>query len=354
MVLFHTQYPRTIPARRPTNFEPPSVRYSLRWRKPVPELVADWFGIQDAEPGSPAGRNFLDNLRNAMSGHLRPDATEVMVCPEDETGRPAVVVVAYWTSASAHARWSSRSEWAPWWNAPSRMDDGVGYWRETIACPYERHETVFSRDYYRIGLGRTPDTEIVQITDNGYFGAARDRLPISAVDQLASPLGTHVSYDPGLDPQGRRVLVLTPLNTTMIRSGQFWHDSEPEQAEDYEKALQPKLDRGMDYLARNEDTGCVYLRKLVNLDDNLHRRRETSVYAAFQEFAGLESWAEDHPTHNAIYGHQIAMGKKYGARRDVVTWHEVFVLPANNRFEYINCAPGTGMTRVGPMLTICK
>jgi aldoxime dehydratase len=75
------------------------------------------------------------------------------------------------------------------------------------------------------------------------------------------------------------------------------------------------------------------------------------VYAAFQDYAGLELWAGDHPTHQAIYEHQIAMGRKYGPRRDVITWHEAFVLPANNRFEYINCAPRTGMTRVGPLVS---
>jgi aldoxime dehydratase len=349
--IFHPVYERVISARRPPNFTPPSVRYSLRWRRPVPELVADWFGIQGPELGSPASRDFVERIRTALSGDFSPDAIEIMVCPRDEAGQPVTIVVAYWTSTSAQANWSVGGDWAQWWESPDRLHDGVGYWRETLVCPYDRFETIYSQNTYRIGFGRTPGSEIVKITDNGYFGAARDRLPISAVDEVKSPLGVAVRYDDSIDPRGRRVLVFTPLNTLVMRSGQFWHNSELEQAQDYESSLRPKLDRGMDYLAAHPDTGCIYLRQMINVEDDFRQRRETSVYAAFQDYAGLELWAGDHPTHQAIYEHQIAMGRKYGPRRDVITWHEAFVLPANNRFEYINCAPRTGMTRVGPLVS---
>lgn len=350
MDIFEPTYERTVAARRPPNFTPPSVRFSLRWRRPVPELVSDWFAVQGAAPDSPASVEFVARLREAFGRPHGPEAFEVMVCPRDEAGQPATVVVAYWTSTSAHGWWWVRAGLAPWWGSVDRERETVGYWRETIVCPYDRHETIFSKSDYRIGLGRTPDTEIVKITNNGYSGAARDRIPITAVDEIESPLGVAVHYDDAIDPRGRRLLSFLPLNTLVMRSGQYWHDSEPEQAKDYEDALRPKLDRGMDYLAHHPDTGCVYLRQLTNVDDDFTPRRETSVYAVFQDYAGLESWAADHPTHHAIYDHQIAMGHKYGPRRDVITWHEAFALPANNRFEYINCAPGTGMTRVGSLL----
>ncbi len=351
MKVFHPTYERVLRARRPDDFAPPSVRYSLRWRRPVPALVADWFGLQGPQPGAAASQHFVAHMRDAFSDACPPEAFEVMVCSHDEAGQAATIVVGYWTSTLAHATWSHNSRWARWWHSQDPGADGVGYWRETLICPYDRHETIYSQDSYRIGLGRTPGTEIVQITDNGYSGAARDRFPITAVEDIASPLGVAVRYDESINPRGRRVFVLNPLNTLVMRSGQFWHDSEPEQAEDYESALRPKLDRGMDHLAAHPDTGCIYLRQMTNVDTDFRQRRETSVYAAFQDYAGLESWAADHPTHHAIYGHQVAMGHKYGARRDVITWHEAFALPANNRFEYINCAPGTGMTRVGP---ICR
>lgn len=41
------------------------------------------------------------------------------------------------------------------------------------------------------------------------------------------------------DPQGRRVATVVPHNFAIVRSGQFWHESEPDQAQDYEKSLRP-------------------------------------------------------------------------------------------------------------------
>ncbi|RBQ18004.1 phenylacetaldoxime dehydratase [Spongiactinospora rosea] len=348
---YHITYERSIPERRPDGFQPKNARWSLRWRRPTPTLIAEWLGVQGVEPGGAAARDFLTALRTSMDVPDGPEAWEVFFCPQDETGRPAVVAVAYWTSATAHAAWSCGSRWAGWWHSPARLEDGVGYWRETIVCPYERHETIYSQPHYRIGLGRTRESETVEITTNGYFGAMRDRIPLSAIDPLESPLGVEVVQGPPLDPRGRRIIVHSPLNTSVIRSGQFWHDSEPEQAADYEDALRPKLDRGMDHLEEHASTGTIFLRRLTNLDEHGEPRRETSIYAVLQDIAGLEEWAARHATHKAIYKHQIAKGLEYGPRRDVITWHEVFVLPENNRFEYVNCAPGTGLTRIGPWTT---
>ena len=70
-------------------------------------------------------------------------------------------------------------------SAPARCSaDPIGYWKETIAVPYDRHETIYSAPNYRIGLARTPGSSIESMTTNGYFGAARDRIPISAIDPL--------------------------------------------------------------------------------------------------------------------------------------------------------------------------
>lgn len=66
MHAFHPTYERTLPARRPHDFTPPSVRYSLRWRRPVPELVVDWFGLQGPQPGSGMSRRFADRMRTAF------------------------------------------------------------------------------------------------------------------------------------------------------------------------------------------------------------------------------------------------------------------------------------------------
>lgn len=342
----HPTYTRTIPARKPPGFRPAALRATLRWRRPIPYLIAEWFGVQNVEPGDGHATAFVERLLGTFAGEHGPEAFEVLDCPVDEAGMPAVVVVGYWTSVDSHARWSRDPVWSCWWKSDDRLGDAVGYWRETLMCPYERHETVLSHDQYRFGIGRVRDTEIAHMSETGYFGAARDRIPASAFDELKSPLGVDVQLGGDTDPRGYRLIVSTPSNMTVIRSGQFWEDSEPEQTEDYENGLRPKLEKSLDYLSGDPRSGCIYLRRLQSLDVERRPRRETSVYAVFQDFAGLERWTADHTTHQLIHRHQIASGKRYGTRRDLVTWHEAFVLPPDNRFEYINCAPGTGMTRV--------
>lgn len=311
MEFFHPTYPRVIPARRPPGFQPHTGRWSLRWRRPVPTLIADWYAIQGAQPDSAAAKQFLRRITAAFAGSGGPEAFEVMACPVDEAGQPALIVVAHWTDTSDHAAWSARNEWATWWESEDRLGERFGYWRETVLCPYERHETVYSHNHYRIGFARTPDAELVGMTDNGYFGAARDRIPASAIDELRSPLGAAVVPPKSIDPRGHRLLALTPINTTVVRSGQYWQDSEPDQANDYETGLRPKLDRGMNHLAANSNSGCLYLRRLVNLDDHQRERKETSIYAVFRDLSspGTVDSPPRHPPSDsrtrARVGHQI-------------------------------------------------
>jgi aldoxime dehydratase len=352
MSQYHVEYPRTVAERRPPDFTPAVPRYSLRWNHPVPLLVAQYFGLQGQEVDGAKAQDFLALLERSFAQPHGPEAFEIFTCPADEVGQPATVVVAYWTDASSHARWRTRSTFEDWWRSSDRLHDGVGYWRETILCPYDRHETVYSGPNYRIGFGRTRDVDVVPITTNGYFGAARDRIPLSAIDTLESPLGVGLERSHDVGTVGRRLAVVTPHNMAVLRSGQFWHDSEPEQADDYEQAMAPKLDRGMEYLAGRDELGCVFLRRLTNVSPDLVNRRETSVHCAIQDWRGLEEWSENHPTHHAIFNHAIAMGRKYGAKRDVVTWHEALILPYGNIFEYVNCAEGTGLTSLGAAMVL--
>jgi aldoxime dehydratase len=350
--VFELSYPRSVPVRRPDGHVPAAPRFSLRWHHPVPTLICDYFGLQGAAPGSAKAEEFLAEMRRWFGEPNGPAAHEAMSCT-DETGRPAVIVVAYWTCPAEQAAWSASSSWRSWWNDPARVAEDVGYWHELMVCPYDRHETIYSDPGYRIGLGRTPDTSLVPITTNGYFGAARDRIPLSAIDELTAP--AIPARQPGRSSAGRRVSVALPHNLTILRSGQFWHDSEPEQAADYELTLRVKLERGMDHLEERPDSGCLYLRRMTNLSDTGlsytgEPRRETSIYAVFASLNDLESWAASHETHLQIYRHAIAMKRRYGDRRDVVTWHELFVMPGGTLFEYLNCADGTGLLPYLPHL----
>ncbi|KAG6003032.1 hypothetical protein E4U21_002420 [Claviceps maximensis] len=74
--------------------------------------------------------------------------------------------------------------------------------------------------------------------------------------------------------------------------------------------------------------------------------RETSVTAYFRSLGHLETWASRHPCHLAVHAAAMRHAKRFGDDRGLRTWHEVSVLKAGEAtFEYIHCAPGTGVLR---------
>jgi aldoxime dehydratase len=339
---YDLEYTRTLPARRPEGHVPAAPRYAVQWDAPVHTLVCDWFGLQGETLPLPAQLGFFDQARRAFVEADGPDSFEIMRCT-DEGGLLNAIAVAYWLDPVRHARWERTSNLMRWFKAPERLTGPHGAWRETLSTPFDRHETIFSEPSYTAGVGRTAGARLGPITTNGYFGAARDRLPISAIDPLESPFGDRL---PSAAPQagfGQRLAVAVPPNVVSLRSGQYWAHAEGEQLDDYENNMRPRLMAGMAHLTRHrESTQTLSLRIMTNLDPDGSERRETSVYAQFLSLAPLEAWAKDHQTHHAIYKHAIAMNRLHKAERQFVSWHELFVLP-RAEFEYVNCAPGTGL-----------
>jgi aldoxime dehydratase len=343
-MVFHVEYPRIIPERKPPGHKPAAPRYTLRWQSPVETMVSEYYGIQKVGLTWNEQFEFFKQVEVSLTDPDGPAAHEIMRFV-DEAGETNAVVVAYWLDATRHARWSQVAEFPQWFSASARCSAGpIGYWRETIAVPYDRHETIYSAPNYRIGLARTPGSSIESMTTNGYFGAARDRIPISAIDSLESPLMGSPPKPREITSRGRRLRVATPHNMTALRSGQFWAGAGAEQNEDYLKNLQPKLMRGMNHLLdHKKETGTLALRVMTNVDNDGADRAETSVLAYFLSLGQLEDWAKSHETHLDIYHHAIAMNRKFKEKREVVTWHEVFIMPATASFEYVNCHPKTGV-----------
>lgn len=340
---FHIDYPRTLPEQRPPGHQPAVPRYTLRWDRPVNRVISAYFGLQGPILPWSEQDAFFTRLRQAFKCLDGPEAHEILR-NRDEAGYINAILIAYWTDPNAYARWHQHSEFSIWFNSPSRLNGPYGYWRETLDVHYDRHETIYSENDYPIGLGRCPGTQVVSMTTNGYFGAARDRFPVSAIDALPSP-GVLKRRPPGsIETHGRRLHAGVAHNMTAIRSGQYWARAQKEQFEDYQESLQPKLMEGMRYLIENkEQTGTLSLRVMTNLDNDGRERHETSVNAYFVELANMEKWAAHHPTHHKIYQHAIAKNREYGKDREVVTWHEVFVLTGGIPFEYVNCHPETGI-----------
>ena len=170
-MVFEVSYERTIPARRPDGHVPAAPRYALRWHKPIVAIVSDYFAIQAPDLSWGQQQEFFERARQSFATNDSPDSFEIMRATDKNQSINAIVV-AYWVDPVKHARWSNASSLVAWFKSADRLSDAAGAWRETISVPYDRHD--------KIGIGRTNHSEVMPITTQGYFGAARDRLPPAA------------------------------------------------------------------------------------------------------------------------------------------------------------------------------
>jgi len=121
------------------------------------------------------------------------------------------------------------------------------------------------------------------------FGAARDRIPVSAIDPLESPLGQRLLPKKERMNERGRIRVQPPLNVVAIRSGQYWANAQTEQKTDYLERRQPKLSRGMKYLEENKEaSGCLSVRVMSNLNAAGDELPETSTLAYFLSLSHME------------------------------------------------------------------
>jgi aldoxime dehydratase len=339
------EYPREIAERRPPGHTPRAPRWTSEFDQPLTAITCDYLALQVPDLEHSQVGPFRELVALSLGDELaeRPEASELLIS-NDRAGFIDLVVLGYWTDPVQHVRWIERSPLGRWFAALNPAEIDFGAWHEVIQASPDRVETIFSAPSRDFGFTVSPVVSLRPMTTNGYFGAARDRLPISAIDPLDAP-HPHLRRSVPAPSRGARLRAHTGLNTTVIRSGQYWEPATGDQLEDYERNLEPKLQRGMSYLDdHREATGTMSLRILRNVEpDTLAPRHETSTLAYFHSLRDLEDWSETHKTHLAIYEHAIAKNREYGDDRTVTTWHEVFVMPDSFAYEYVNCDPSTGL-----------
>lgn len=185
------------------------------------------------------------------------------------------------------------------------------------------------------------------VQEHGYWGSMRDRIPASQTDDLAGAKATADDFKGNEAVGPRRITIPGKKDLAVIRSGQDWLDTTPEERELYLETMQPVLIKGMDFLRdHGDEVGCYSCRFMQIVDpvtakpDKIDR---TFGLAYFDDLASLERWCKEHPTHLAIFGgfHQYA--RKLQNNVTLRVFHEVMVLePEQQLFEYVAC-PGTGM-----------
>ncbi|CAI6023571.1 unnamed protein product [Clonostachys chloroleuca] len=338
----HLRGDRTLPANTPSaDFQPAYPSYSARFPEKATELVMALIGAQyktktvaDAL-GQSKISSFLVSDEAAPSFH---EWTSFI----DNKGYYNLVAFAYWPSTADYETWSKESGFKKWWESLQVGDHSNGWFLEVFNPPMQRFETLFNTQTPE-GSGHLREAWSGEIQKHGYWGSMRDRLPISLTDSLE---GTKVSIDPSPGAQDR-VRVPGKQNLAIIRSGQDWLITTPEERELYLNTMQPVLIKGMDFLRdHGEEVDCYSCRFMDVIDPATRAADKDRTFgvAYFSDLKSLESWCKKHPTHLAIFGGFFQYAKKLKYNVNLRVFHEVMVLePDQQFFEYIGCHPGTGM-----------
>lgn len=336
-------YERINPLRKPKGFEPVVQRWSTAFVNGCDAFCVAFHGIQGKSADEVYAAPFFRWMEAALALPSGPTVHD-HAWFVDKNGLHTHIVATYWVDREKRDSWMAEPHVVSWWGSDARLAEPTGYFRESLTVPVERQESIYWLDY-PAGLMRSSEVAIYPTPFCGYYGAMRDRIPLAAVDKLESPL-IDLPEPQGRATRGARWRIVTPDNLAVIRSAAFWGRCDPSQAENYMTELRAPLLRGMDFLRDSPAaSGCASLRFQQTCDASGTPELETHALGYFLSLKHMENWAEHHASHEAIFSAAIARYKKYGKANQLRTWHEVFVIPQqDNSFEYLNCAPGTGLS----------
>ena len=352
----HLQQERTRPSSLPDEYEPPFPAYCARFPENAKDLVMGIFGAQFG-PGT-AGNEDSTVVTKALSTLTSFTSAELTSAPSfseaaavtDAKGFYDIAVLAYWPSKELYTHWSVTSGFQKWWEELNPEAQQHGWFRETFFPPIERFETVFSNNEVPEGAAHMREKVSGQISEHVYWGSMRDRLPISQTDDLVgeqTEIRAGNTNDKANTSSKKRISVPGLKNLCIIRSGQDWRDTYPEERELYLKTMHPVLTRGMDFLRDNgKETGCFSCRFMDVVDTKTAKADKDRTFglAYFDDIASLERWSKEHKTHLDIFGGFLQYAKKLENNISLRLFHEVLVLePDQQHCEYIGCHAQTGM-----------
>ena len=214
---------------------------------------------------------------------------------------PVAVFLGYWDDPAAYGLWRDRPDVKAVMALPGVLE-------ESAFIPSDRWETLHSTEQVTPGIRNLSPAEHTDVHE--YWGAARDRIPASADSDLSS------------EPRAA-----VPTNLCLIRSGQIWHHCGNDERALYFEQVVPNLTAGIEFLARNPDTGCISSRFLREQSLDGEDLESTSFVGWFRDLASLETWSRSHPTHLAIFDSFLSMVNELGGQIQLRLWHEVSVIP---------------------------
>lgn len=305
-------------------------------------------GAQYASPADHDGAaisrisGFLNESTDATT---RPSFWE-LTSVTDSSGFYNIAAIAYWPSNESYAQWTAKSGFQEWWNGLNPEVERHGWFLEAFFPPIERFETVFSDHEVPEGAAHMRESVSGPMKEHVYWGSMRDRLSISQTDDLVGETG-HFQIKAKRAGPRRRVRVPGKQNLTVIRSGQDWSNTRPEERTLYVETMHPVLITGMNFLRdHGEDVGCYSCRFMDVIDPATHKADKDRTFglAYFDDLSSLEGWSKRHKTHLDIFGGFLQYAKRLDNNISLRLFHEVLVLaPEQQWFEYVGCHEKSGM-----------
>ncbi|OUM01163.1 phenylacetaldoxime dehydratase family protein [Variovorax sp. JS1663] len=339
----HLKCPRTRHRRIEDDYAPPYPAWSARAPQGVGQVVMGFFGVQSR--GREMQGRACAALLEIARGFTRADGPghHDLAHHVDADGYDNMIAIAYWDDPQRFERWSATPGIDAWWQSDERLSDGIGYFREIALPRSERYETLFNTPDRLEGIGVVMGGVSSDIQEHAYWGSMRDRIPLSQTDAMA-PAGTRTVLA-GRSAPGQRVRVGGHQNIAMIRSGQEWTDTQGQERKLYLEEMEPVLHEGMDFLRdQGLGIGCYSNRYMQHLDPTGAPLQKSFGLSFWRSLADMERWAESHPTHVAIFGSFMRYVQALNFQLQLRVYHEVSVLkPDEQRYEYINCHPRTGL-----------
>ena len=334
----HLQCPRTRQRRVDEDYQPPYPSFVARFRPAVSRVVMGYFGVQYPGGETEDARRAQADIAQALAAPHGPGHWE-RARHVDEAGCTNVIAIAYWDRPDAFDTWFAAH--GTRWTSGAGNYTGCGTFSEIVRPAVERYETLFSANDRPEGVAVLAQGMSDVVQEHAYWGGARDRIPLSQTDALA-PSGT-----PRVLSEGRYQRVLPHDNLCLIRSGQDWGDTPPEERRMYLEEVEPVLRKGMDFLRDDGvSIGCFANRYMRVLERDGREAEKSFGMSWWQGLGALERWAESHPTHLAIFGAAMQYLSRLGPAAKLKLYHEVTVAAAQEqRFEYFDCHARTGMLR---------
>jgi aldoxime dehydratase len=329
------------PRFMPPDWKPPAPAWSVSFAPQTTPVVMAYFGTQFESHDHERLGSQMDKFLDCADAPVNIEGANFV----DRAGYRNFLLSAYWTDPVCYERWKDKSGFAAWWSDRSRLNDRQGHFREILTMPPNRFETLFTYDCL-VGVAKTGSCPVVgPIREHNYWGSMRDRIPVSANDDLLSPHGERLPRLGAMATANRRLRVKVPENLAVIRSGQDLTNCAGTELAQYKESVGPALLEGMNFLRNHPDeTGCCDLRFAEETNRDGSPLKKTFGLGYFLTLGHLEKWASTHPTHLAIFSKFLTMAREHGANLKLKLWHEVSVLPAEGQvFEYVNCHPDTGL-----------